>query len=69
VRIGTIVGSRGGKFLSLGAGNASEILKKFRKEKFEGFEKVCFFDTGGRLIRKSGAPVKAPAPAKAPVKK
>lgn len=67
MRIGTIVGTTGGKFVSLGAGNASEILKKFRKEKFEGFEKVCFFDTGGRLIRKSGTP--APAPAKAPAKK
>jgi len=65
VRIGTIVGSKEGKFTSLGAGNASDMLKEFRKNKFEGFEKVCFFDTGGRLIRKSGAP----APAKAPAKK
>lgn len=44
------------------------MLKEFRKNKFEGFEKVCFFDTGGRLIRKSGAPAPAKASAKAPAK-
>ena len=67
MRIGTIVGSKGGKFTSLGAGTASVMLKEFRKGKFEGFEKVCFFDTGGRLIRKSGSPAKAQP--KAPAKK
>jgi hypothetical protein len=69
MRLGTIAGINGGKVTSLAVGRSDEVLKKFRKEKFEGFEKVFFYDSGGRQIRKSGQPIPAKAPAKAPAKK
>jgi len=66
MRFGSIVGIKEGKVSPIDSGLSSEMLQKFRKGKFEAFQKICFFDSGGRVIKKTLPQKKQPI--KDPVK-
>ena len=55
MRHASIIGSKGGKFQSIAVGNAKEMQGKYKHDKFQGFSKVYYLDTGGNTRRKKGA--------------
>lgn len=59
MRLGTIVGSKGGKFVSITSGDASEVKSIFKKDSFKGYDRVYFFDSSGGMTKKRGEVVKS----------
>ena len=56
MKVGQVAGSKKGKVTPLFPDIASKALAKFKAEKFEGFDKVFYSDSGGRSKQKKGAP-------------
>ena len=64
-RHATIIARKGNTWKSLAVGSAQEMREKFKREKFEGYERVHYLDTSGGHRRKKGT---QPAPKAKPKK-
>ena len=55
MRHATLIGTKGGKMVSIATGNAQEIREKYKHDTFAGYGQVYYLDTSGGTRRKKGA--------------